>query len=73
MAAEFEIEVKPDGRIAVTTGDMHGPHHGSADELLRMMEQLAGGKVERKSRKGVHRHAHSHGQHVHTDGTKHSH
>ena len=73
MAAKFDIEVKPDGRVAIDTGDLSGAHHASADDFMKELQRLLGGKVEVKSKKGIHSHHHGAHKHVHADGTAHEH
>ena len=75
MAAEFEVEIREDGSLKVETGNMAGPHHGSADDFMAMLATLMGGAVDKKSkRKGLkHSHKHHGHEHVHADGTKHTH
>jgi hypothetical protein len=75
MAAEFKVDVTADGSLRIDTDNMAGPHHGSADELVEMLNKLAGGATDKKSKKKGLKHKHSHGQHqhVHADGTKHTH
>lgn len=70
---EFEVELKKDGRLSINTGDLHGAHHASADEFIKELTRLLGGKVEVKNKKKSLSHSHSAKEHVHADGTRHSH
>ena len=59
------VEILPDGRIKIDTGDLSGPSHRAADEFLQTIERVCGGSVERKKKpRHVHHHAHEHG-HTH--------
>lgn len=64
---EMDVEFREDGRILITTGDMSGPHHKSAQEFIDGVAELMGKKPDTKSRKGtMHTHHHHHGeQHGH--------
>lgn len=46
---KVEFEIAENGEILFKTGDMSGPDHDSADDFLRDVEQLAGGKVVKRS------------------------
>ena len=63
MKAEMELTVLEDGTISIKTGNMAGEHHASADEFIKLVEQLAGGGRETKpNRDHHHHHQHSHGE-----------
>lgn len=65
--AEFDIEILPDGKMKIQTGDLSGEHHVSADNFLELLQKLLGGPTVKKSLKG-HGHVHSHGEaHHHHD------
>lgn len=67
MADEFEIEIKEGGLIKTTTDAVSPANHQNAEQFLRDIAKLAGGKVERKHRhKGHEHHTHKHG-HEHHD------
>jgi hypothetical protein len=53
---EITFEVLDDGTIRVTTPNLSGPNHKSADELLLMVERLAGGEPNRQKNKQAHTH-----------------
>lgn len=57
------VEILPDGRIKVDTGDLSGPSHRVADDFLKTIENVCGGEVTRKKKPG-HKHTHSH-EHSH--------
>lgn len=60
---EMKIEVLPDGRIKVETGDMGtGPQHKSADDFLALVAKMMGGDVEVEKTKHGHHHHHEHEQ-----------
>lgn len=67
---EFIIEILPDGKIKATAPGEFAPEiHASADELMKLMETMAGGAAEAKPIQG-----HGKGQmHTHADGTTHQH
>lgn len=73
MANEFQIEVLADGKIKVTApGGFDADRHMDADEFLKFIEGMAGGKVERKSLQ-PHQHQHHGHQHRHGPGGHHHH
>ena len=43
MKAEMELTILEDGTISISTGNMAGEHHASADEFIKLVHQLAGG------------------------------
>jgi hypothetical protein len=45
-AAEMELTILEDGTISISTGNMAGEHHASADEFIMLVHQLAGGARE---------------------------
>ena len=62
---DIQFEILDDGTIKVTTDKVSDANHVSADKLLRMVAELAGGEVKRTKR------AHGHGHHH--QGQSHSH
>ena len=64
MRVEMEVTILDDGVISIRTGDLSGEHHASADEFIKLIHQLAGGKRETKSLR-EHHHHHHHGDHHH--------
>ena len=54
MADTMEIEILDDGTISVQTSEISGKNHVSADEFLKMVEDLAGGEVKTSPRKKSH-------------------
>lgn len=46
----IQFEVLADGTITVTTDDLSGPNHASADKLLKQLFELAGGGVKIRKR-----------------------
>jgi len=62
---EIQIEVLEDGTVSVTTDDLAGPNHVSADKLLKELAEALGGTVQIKKRlrlgHALHVHAHEHG------------
>lgn len=73
MANTMKFEILEDGTISIKTDDMSGTNHVSADELLKQIGELAGGKVTTKKRwdiyvPPVHQH-----KHVHEGGEGHHH
>jgi len=69
----IDYTILEDGTITVTTGDLSGPNHVSADKLLKQMFELVGGPVDtrKRSRLSVGHdvshalHQHAHDGHVH--------
>lgn len=43
MATNIKIEILPDGKISVKTGEVSDIHHIDADNLLEELESLLGG------------------------------
>ena len=64
MKAEMQLEVLADGTIKITTGNMQGDQHASADAFIKLIAELAGGARETQSTKEHHHHHHTH-QHDH--------
>ena len=62
----IEIEVLEDGTIKVTTDQISPANHLSADNFLKMIEQLAGGETTKTKNRKVRSHVHQHGQQTHT-------
>jgi len=58
MADKMEMEILEDGTITVKTDGVSGKNHKSADEFLKMMEDLTGGGRETKKRVRKHKHKH---------------
>lgn len=66
----FNIEIKEDGTIRVTTDAVSAANHTNAEQFLRFMAQQAGGDTIRTRRgdkhsHGAHTHSHDHGDHEH--------
>lgn len=64
----IKYEVLADGTISLTTDQVSGPNHMSADKLLATICKLAGGEVKTKKRSrleaaGTHVHSHEHHHH----------
>lgn len=64
---EIRIKVLDDGKISVETDDLSGENHVSADQLMKMFDQMLGMPIEvKKKDKGLHHHHHGHShQHHH--------
>jgi hypothetical protein len=58
---EIEIEILEDGTISVTTGKISAQRHVSADEFLKGIKEIAGGKTVTTKRKQKYAFEHSHG------------
>ncbi|HWQ32304.1 MAG TPA: hypothetical protein VNQ79_05430 [Blastocatellia bacterium] len=54
------VEILPDGRVKVETGDLSGPQHMKADQFLREMARLLGGDVTVEKLNHHHHHHHHH-------------
>jgi hypothetical protein len=66
MKAEMTLTVLEDGTLKIETGNLAGDHHASADEFIRELHKLLGGKRETKSTKEHHHHhQHQHEHHHH--------
>jgi hypothetical protein len=65
---KLEVEILDDGTLKITSGKVSMQNHMNAEAFLRDMGRMCGGKVERKQRKGVtaHSHSHDHGNTFHT-------
>jgi len=65
----IQWEILEDGTISITTDDLAGPNHHSADELLKQLSKAVGGTttIKRRNKFHVHEgtHSHSHGGQVH--------
>ena len=73
MMSKIDYEILEDGTVTVTTGDLSGPNHLSADKLLKKMCELVGGAVDTKKRSRLsvgHDMSHAMYQHAH-DGHAH--
>ena len=46
MSDTMTVEILEDGSIKVTSGQISGGNHRSADELLEVMGELMGGEVD---------------------------
>ena len=71
----IQFEILEDGTISITTDDLSGPNHHSADELLAQLAELMGGPVVVKHRsKFALNHNLAGALHSHTaDGHTHTH
>ena len=61
---KIDIEVLPDGTLKVTTEGVSTANHRSADDLLKLLDQLMGGETT-KSRNPVARTHRHHGREAH--------
>jgi hypothetical protein len=52
----MKISILPDGTIKAESGDLSGVGHYSADEFVKMMGRLAGGRVEVQKLDHTHTH-----------------
>lgn len=43
---EINVEILTDGRIKTTTGQVSAGNHRSADDFLKLVNELMGGQVE---------------------------
>lgn len=55
--SQIKFEILEDGTISITTDDLAGPNHHSADELLKQLGETLGGTVDVKKRNRFHVHA----------------
>lgn len=55
---KIEIEILADGSLKMSTDKISAAAHGEAESLLRAIIEMAGGKVETKSKPGHAMHAH---------------
>jgi hypothetical protein len=71
----IQIEVLEDGTISVTTDQVSGANHMSADKLLKELAEVLGGPVAVKKRSKFHLHGDLSGKlHEHaSDGHVHQH
>jgi hypothetical protein len=42
----IRVHIAPDGTLTITTDDISMPNHREADDLLNLLNQLAGGRTE---------------------------
>lgn len=56
----ISIEILADGTLKVTTDEVSGPNHMNAEQLLKYLGELAGGKTTRQRRGHHHHHEHEH-------------
>lgn len=70
---EMIVEILEDGTIKVTTGDMAGAIHQTAEEFMADMRRLLGGEVTTEKTKQSHSHHHHHGHGHNHAGGGHSH
>ncbi len=61
-ADTLTVTVLPDGRIRIDSDDLSGPNHTSAENLVKLLSQLAGGEttVTRKRPTTIKTHSHTH-------------
>jgi hypothetical protein len=74
-AAEINMKILGEGTVKWETGRIPGEHHDDADAMLKELEELLGGDIEKKLKaaRPTHVHTNDHG-HVHLhDGHPHSH
>ncbi len=50
-------EILPDGTVKITTGNLEGSNHKSADDFVKELALDLGGEVE-KEKRGNHGHSH---------------
>ena len=64
----IKFEVLEDGQISITTDQVSGVNHVSADKLLKQIFDLAGGpvQVKKRTRLNVGATLHEHEGHFHT-------
>lgn len=63
--AQFEVTIEEDGTVSISTGNLQGPSHHSADDFIKMLQVTLGHDFTVKRNKG---HIHSH-----SDGVTHQH
>jgi hypothetical protein len=63
---KIAFEVLEDGTISITTDKISVQRHVSADQLLKGVKELAGGKWETQKRKQKYAFEHSHGKLTHS-------
>lgn len=68
----IQFEILEDGTLSVTTDQISGTNHMSADKLLKQVFDAVGGAVDvhKRTRLEV---GHAIQEHVHADGTAHVH
>lgn len=60
---EMELTVLEDGTVSVSTGDMSGENHLSADQMIKELQKLLGGvTVVKSTKEHLHKHEHKHGE-----------
>ena len=61
-----DFEILEDGTISITTGDLQGTNHVSADKMLSQLFEMVGGPVQSRKRSrlevghAIHEHHHTH-------------
>jgi hypothetical protein len=63
---KIEIEILEDGTIKVSTDSISPANHLSADQFLKEIERLAGGKVTKQKNRHAGQHSHRHGNVEHS-------
>ena len=58
MADKIKMEILEDGTITCETDGVSGKNHKSADEFLKMIEEMTGGESQMKKKKHIHKHKH---------------
>lgn len=53
----IQFEILEDGTVSITTDQISGPNHHSADDLLKQLGDVLGGTVSIKKRNRFHVHA----------------
>lgn len=56
----FEVEFLADGSLKITTDKVSAPNHANAENFLREVAKLCGGKTTIKHKHGVKGHTHTH-------------
>ena len=54
----INVEILEDGTLSITTDKISEQNHMSADELIRDLEKVMGGKVEKNNRPDKKQHVH---------------
>jgi len=62
---QLEIEITDEGLIKISADKISAANHLNAEQFLRNVQELAGGKVTRKHKGAAKGHEHSHGHEHH--------
>jgi len=61
----INLTILPDGTLKLETDKVSMQNHLNAENFLREIGKVAGGKITVTHKHGAHSHSHAHGEHQH--------